>query len=373
MTEQVQQRPAGETAGGRPASSPRTPTRGRRSGGPRRAAARVLRRYRVEIVIAIAAVLVEVVLATAKSAALSSGNLANIAQAAAPLVLLAYGQLLVMVTGGIDLSIGSVFSLTGIVAAGALPTHGVVGAVVLGLAVGVATGLFNGICVGLLELAPFIVTLVSFSVAASLAFVFAGGNSKPVGSEAFHAIEAAHVGPLPVYIVYVVVLLVLIELLFLRTTYGRWLFSVGSNERAARLLGIPARAVKLAAYTFSGLFASFAAILSVAYLQDAEVTAGNGLELQAIAAVVIGGASLFGGIGSAFSALVGAVLVTVIQNAVNLLGINSFYNGTVTGAVILLAVLLERVTRGGRRQQRGVLRWLTSRRTHRGDAKEEGT
>jgi ribose transport system permease protein len=309
-------------------------------------AVRVLRRYRVEVVIAVAIVLIELLLGAFKSVALTNGNLTNIAQAAAPLIILAYAQLLVMVTGGIDLSVGSTFSLAGVATAAALPHHGVVGAVLIGLGVGAATGCFNGFCVGVLGIAPFIATLITFSVNASLAFVVAGGNSKPVLSHTFVSIQQGHIGTVANYVVYVIALLLLIEFVFLRLTFGRWLFAVGSNEEAARLLGVPSRTVKLAAYTLCGVLSAFAAILSIAYLQDAEVTAGNGLELEAIAAVVIGGASLSGGVGSAFGAFVGALLVTVIQNGVDLLGINSFYNGTVTGAVILVAVLLERVSRG---------------------------
>ncbi|MEU0069510.1 ABC transporter permease [Streptomyces sp. NPDC006332] len=318
-----------------------------RGGGARllRAAAR----FRVELVIAAACVLVELLLSTVQSAAISSGNITNIAQTAAPLVIIALGQLLVVVTAGIDLSVGSVFSLTGIVAA-ALLNHGVpAGVAVLGaLGVGALCGLANGVCVAVLGLAPFIVTLVTYSVAASLAFVVTSGNSQPVGDAGFGSINSGQYLGIPNYLLYLIVLVVLLQLVLSGTTQGRWLYAVGSNERAARLIGVPVRGIKLAAYTASGLLASFAAVLSVSYLANAEATAGNGLELQAIAAVVIGGASLFGGVGSAVSALTGAVLVTVIQNAVNLLGVNSFYQGTITGLVILLAVLAERVTRQSR-------------------------
>ena len=316
-------------------------------GGPRllRAAAR----FRVELVIAFACILVELLLSTVQSAAISSGNIANIAQSAAPLVIIALGQLLVIVTAGIDLSVGSVFSLTGIVAAALVNHHVPTGVAVLGaLAVGALCGLVNGVCVAVLGLAPFIVTLVTYSVAASLAFVVTSGNSQPVGSTSFGSINSGHYLGVPNYLLYVIVLVVLLQLVLSGTTQGRWLYAVGSNERAARLIGVPVRGIKLVAYTASGLLAAFAAVLSVSYLANAEATAGNGLELQAIAAVVIGGASLFGGVGSAASALTGAVLVTVIQNAVNLLGVNSFYQGTITGLVILLAVLAERVTRRGR-------------------------
>lgn len=347
-TEPGQSRPVGTTVQLNP---------GKRK--PAAAIVRAVRRYRVELVIAIAIILIEIILSTARPAAISGGNLRNVALAATPLIMLSFGELMVMITGGIDLSIGSIFSLSGIAAAVTLPVYGPAAAVAVGLAVGIATGLFNGILVGILDLAPFIVTLITLSVDASLAFVIANGSSRPVYSSTFQAIEQAHVGPIPLYIIYVIVILFAIELMFLRTTYGRWLYSVGSNERAARLLGVPVPAAKIAAYTSAGLLASFAAILSISYIQDAEVTAGQGLELDAIAAVVIGGASLFGGVGSALSAFVGAILVTVIENAVNLLGINSFYDGTVTGAVILLAILLERFTRRSRgRVLPGVTRWF---------------
>ncbi|WP_212747141.1 ABC transporter permease [Streptomyces montanus] len=318
-----------------------------RYGGPR--LLQTAARFRVELVIAAACVLVELLLSTVQPAAISSGNITNIAQTAAPLVIIALGQLLVITTAGIDLSVGSVFSLTGIAAA-ALLNHGApTGVAVLGaLGLGALFGLFNGVCVAVLGLAPFIVTLVTYSVAASLAFVVTNGNSQPVSSAGFGSLNSGHYLGIPNYLLYVIVLVVLLQLLLSGTTQGRWLYAVGSNERAARLIGVPVRSIKLAAYTASGLLAAFAAVLSVSYLANAESTAGTGLELQAIAAVVIGGASLFGGVGSAVGALTGAVLVVVIQNAVNLLGVNSFYQGTITGLVILLAVLAERLTRRSR-------------------------
>jgi ribose transport system permease protein len=136
--------------------------------------------------------------------------------------------------------------------------------------------------------------------------------------------------------------------------FGRWIYAVGSNPRAAELVGIPTRRVLMASYVTSGFCAALASVLMLSYLSNAEVTSGNGLELQAIAAVVIGGASLFGGRGSAVGALLGALIITAIQNTVNLLGINTFWQGTVTGAVILLAVLADRITTAlrGLRQRR---------------------
>lgn len=124
---------------------------------------------------------------------------------------------------------------------------------------------------------------------------------------------------------------------------GRWLYAIGSGSEASRLLGIPVRASRLSAYVIANLLVSFAALLSLSYISNAEATAGSSLMLQAIAAVVIGGASLAGGTGSAIGAVLGALMITVIQNGVNLIGINSFWQGSVTGMVILVAVLIDRV------------------------------
>lgn len=310
---------------------------------------RALRNFRVELIIAVACIVVELLISTVKPAALSAGNMVDIAQTAAPLVIMSFGELLVIVTAGIDLSVGSIFSLSGIVAADLLVHHLSVGVALLGgLGVGAGFGLVNGLCVALLGLAPFIVTLVSYSVAASLAYVVTNGNSLPISSTTFATIDTGHLLGIANYMSIVIVLVIGLQLLLSGTTPGRWLYATGSNERAARLIGIPVRSSKTAVYTISGLLAAFAAIMSISYVGAAEPTSGASLMLEAIAAVVIGGASLFGGLGSAASALVGAVLVTVIQNAINLLGVNSFYEGTITGLVILAAVLAERLTRSSR-------------------------
>ena len=152
----------------------------------------------------------------------------------------------------------------------------------------------------------------------------------------------------PNYVLYCVVLLVAIEFILRKVVAGRWIYAIGSSSGAARLLGVPVRAIRFSVYVVSGLLASFASILSVSYISNAEGTAGAAMMLQAIAAVVIGGASLFGGTGSAVGALLGALMITVIQNGVNLIGINSFWQGSVTGLVILIAVLVDRVSKARR-------------------------
>lgn len=293
------------------------------------------------------AALVALILLTGvvRPAALGMGNLQNILIAAVPLIILSIGQLLVVATAGIDLSVGSVFSLVGMVTAAFL-SHGHNAAVAIGLGMltGLVIGLFNGFCVAVLKLAPFVVTLVTLSVGASLAFIVTGGNSVALNS---HGLDNVYYGrTLGIQNSYFVplVLVVVVQLVLAFMVAGRWVYAVGSNEKAARLVGIPVRRVVLSVYVVSGLCAALASILQLSNLSNAEVTSGSGMELQAIAAVVIGGASLFGGRGSAVGALVGALIITTIQNTVNLLGINTFWQGTVTGFVILVAVLADRIT-----------------------------
>ncbi|MEM5421775.1 ABC transporter permease [Paraburkholderia ferrariae] len=311
---------------------------------------RILSTYRTEIAIAIAIVVIELAVGMVVPAALSMGNLANVTQAAAPLVIMAFGVLLVIITGGIDLSVGSVFSLTGMVT-GLAMSHGY-GAIVssiAGLAVGFIIGSINGALVTFVGLAPFVVTLSTYAIAGSLSFIVTDGHSLPINDPNYWLLNSGTLIPGVInYVLWCVLLLILIEFFLRKVVAGRWLYAVGSSSSSARVIGIPVNRVRLSAYVISGLLASFAGIVSISYISNAEATAGSALMLQAIAAVVIGGASLFGGTGSAIGALLGALMITIIQNGANLIGVNSFWQGTVTGVVILIAVLVDRVTKARR-------------------------
>ncbi|MFH5879138.1 ABC transporter permease [Arthrobacter sp. NA-172] len=304
-----------------------------------------------ELVVAVALVVLVLATSVFRPVVLTPGNLTNVIQAALPLIILAMGQLAVIATAGIDLSVGSVFSLSGMVAAvvmhnGASAAVGVAA----GLATGLVTGLVNGLLVAIVKVASFIVTLVTLSVAASLAFVITGGNSVPVTNADFTQIYYGDVLGIPNYYFFAFLLVIVVQLFLAFLVPGRWVYAIGSNQKAAGLVGIPVKGTIISVYIFSGLCASFASILTLSYLSNSEVSSGTGFELQAIAAVVIGGASLFGGRGTAIGALLGALIITTIQNVVNLSGISSFWEGTVTGAVILIAVLADRVINvsGGR-------------------------
>ena len=325
-----------------PLASERSQSRGRLR--------RLLSTYRTEIAIAMAIVIVEVAVGTVGPAALSGGNVANVMQAAAPLVIMSFGVLLVIITGGIDLSVGSVFSLTGMVTGLAMSHgYGAIASSVAGLAVGSFIGLINGALVTFVGLAPFVVTLSTYAIAGSLSFIVTNGNSLPISDPDYWLLDAGSLLPgVPNYLLWCVLLLIAIEFSLRKIVAGRWFYAVGSSSASARVIGIPVNRVRLVAYLLSGLLASFAGIVSVSYVSNAEATAGSSLMLQSIAAVVIGGASLFGGTGSAIGALLGSLMITIIQNGANLIGVNSFWQGTVTGIVILIAVLVDRVTKARR-------------------------
>ena len=308
---------------------------------------RNLRYYRSEIATLIAILLIDALVSVWSPQVFTAGNVANIAQAAAPLVIMALGVLLVVITGGIDLSVGSIFSLAGMVSGVAL-SGGLSwpAACALGLLLGAGVGLVNGLLVTMLGLAPFVVTLISYAVAGSLAFVITDGHSIAILDPDLWKLNGGEFVPgVTNYVLFCIVFVLGLEFALRKLVLGRWVYAVGSNDRAARLLGIPVKATRCGVYVVSGVLSAFASLLSLSYISNAEATSGANMMLQAIAACVIGGASLFGGTGSSVGAMLGAIMITVIQNGVNLIGINSFWQGAVTGLVILVAVLIDRVAK----------------------------
>jgi len=290
--------------------------------------------------------------------------------------ILALGMTFVIVTGGIDLSVGSVLALAGVCTAATLTsgpvldTLGVGGAtiaaIVVGVGLGAAFGIVNGTITAWLGVAPFMVTLAAMTIARGLARLFTGGvpigfppRDDPRFDAKVAALDALHVlggGRIPVpglprgFPVPALVMLVLAGLaafVLARTRFGRHVYAVGGNEEAARLAGVPVRPVKLAVYAIAGASAGLTGVMLVGQLRSGGPDAGMLYELNAIAAAVIGGASLFGGIGTAWGALVGALLIGVLNNALDLLGVQSFWQEIVKGAIILLAVLFDVWTKRG--------------------------
>ena len=279
---------------------------------------------------------------------LTFNNLFNVGTQIAVIAILALGQTFVIVSGGIDLSVGSVLGLAGIVFgwATAVANLPLPLALALGVGAGASAGLINGLLITLGNLPPFIATLAMLSAARGLALVISGGiplNPIPGPILSLGSGDLFGFVPLPVILMLV---MWAITVGILRSTYaGRAMYAIGGNEEASRLSGINVSRQKLLIYTLSGLFAGIAGILLTARLASAQPQAGFTFELDAIAAVVIGGASLSGGVGSASGTLIGALILGVLRNGLNLLNVSAFWQQVVIGAVIALAVMTDTLRR----------------------------
>ncbi|MFD4507901.1 substrate-binding domain-containing protein [Streptomyces sp. NPDC058457] len=277
---------------------------------------------------------------------LTTDNLLNVGVQAAVTAILAFGATFVIVAAGIDLSVGSVAALSATVLAWTATSHGVPVflAVVLAVATGIAAGLVNGFLIAYGKLPPFIATLAMLSVGRGLALVISGGSPIAFPDSVSHLGDTLG-GWLPVPVLVMVLMGLIAAFVLGRTYIGRSMYAIGGNEEAARLSGLRVNKQKLAIYALSGLFAAVAGIVLAARLSSAQPQAANGYELDAIAAVVIGGASLAGGTGKASGTLIGALILAVLRNGLNLLNVSAFWQQVVIGVVIALAVLLDTVRR----------------------------
>jgi ribose/xylose/arabinose/galactoside ABC-type transport system permease subunit len=275
---------------------------------------------------------------------LTVSNLLNIAQQTSINAIVAVGMTFVILSGGIDLSVGSIVAVAGVVL-GTLLQQGqpLPIAMAASIGVGVACGAANGALVSWGRLPPFIVTLGMMSVARGAALVLT--EARPVsGFDAgFRSLATGSIAFVPAPVVVMILVYAVAHLVLTRTTFGRYVYAIGGNEEAARLSGVNVRAHKTAVYGVSGLTSAVAAIILTARLNSAQPIAGMMYELDAIAATVIGGTSLMGGEGSLGGTLVGALIMGVLRNGLNLLGVSSFLQQIVIGGVIVGAVLVDTI------------------------------
>ncbi|WP_406841607.1 substrate-binding domain-containing protein (plasmid) [Streptomyces sp. AHU1] len=296
---------------------------------------------------------------------LTTDNLLNIGVQAAVTAILAFGVTFVIISAGIDLSVGSVAALSSTVLAWTATSAGVPVwiALLLAVATGIAAGLVNGVLIAYGKLPPFIATLAMLSVGRGLSLVISQGSPIAFPDSVSHLGDTLG-GWLPVPVLIMIVMGLATAVILRRTYIGRSMYAIGGNEEAARLSGLRVKKQKLAIYALSGLFAAVAGIVLASRLSSAQPQAAQGYELDAIAAVVIGGASLAGGTGKASGTLIGALILAVLRNGLNLLSVSAFWQQVVIGVVIALAVLLDTVRRkagatpatggapgGGRRKQ----------------------
>ncbi|MEU2283171.1 substrate-binding domain-containing protein [Streptomyces sp. NPDC013178] len=277
---------------------------------------------------------------------LTTDNLLNVGVQAAVTAILAFGVTFVIVSAGIDLSVGSVAALSATVLAWSATQQGVpvVLAVLLAIVTGIVCGLVNGFLIAYGKLPPFIATLAMLSVGRGLSLVISEGSPIAFPDSVSHLGDTLG-GWLPVPVLVMVVMGLIAAFVLGRTYIGRSMYAIGGNEEAARLSGLRVKKQKLAIYALSGVFAAAAGIVLAARLSSAQPQAADGYELDAIAAVVIGGASLAGGTGKASGTLIGALILAVLRNGLNLLSVSAFWQQVVIGVVIALAVLLDTVRR----------------------------
>ncbi|MEW2134267.1 ABC transporter permease [Streptomyces sp. NPDC005435] len=286
--------------------------------------------------------LVGVVLSIASPVFLTSTNLLNVGLATSVVALLAIGQTYVIVLAEIDLSVGAVLGFSSVVTALVLRDHGLLPALAAGLGVGAAAGLVNGLLVTRTRMPSFIATLAMMSILSGLTLQLSDGNPVGVDDYAFQGIGQDYVAGIPLPVWLMVAGYAVFGVLLARTGFGRFVYATGDNLEAARLSGIRTQRVKVLAFVISGLLAALGGFILTARLSTAEPTAGTGLELESIAAVIIGGTSLAGGRGKLLGTLIGALVLGVIDNGMNLLDVSPFLQSVVKGVVILLAVFLDR-------------------------------
>jgi erythritol transport system permease protein len=293
---------------------------------------------------------------------LTTGNLTTITKQVAFNAIVALGMLLVILNGGIDLSVGSTVGLTGAVAGNlfkgldlpltqAIMFPKVWVIVLIAVGVGMLVGWLNGLLIARLNLAPFIVTLGMLYVARGLTEVLLNGQNitnelrgQPgLGNTGFFTVFASKPLGLPISAWVMIVLAVIFSLLLTRTPFGRWLYASGSNERAAQLSGVPVKKVQTRIYVLSGLCAGIVGVLQVANISSATADLGQFYELNAIAAVVIGGAALSGGRGTVRGTIIGAFVIGFLANGLVIVGVSPFWQKVITGAVIILAVAVDQI------------------------------
>ena len=276
---------------------------------------------------------------------LTVGNVLDVTRQVSINAVISFGMTLTILLGGIDLSVGSILAVASVLTAILMKAGWDAPlATLIGIIAGALMGAVNGLVIARGKVAPFIATLGLMTLLRGVALVLSNGSPISGFTSYFFALQGggyvAHLVPIPV--VWMLVMFVLFWFVLTRTVFGRHVYATGGNEEAAKLSGVKTDGVQIVVYTISGAMAALAGVILTSRLDSAQPTAGAGYELDAITAVVLGGTSLAGGRGWIFGTLIGALLIGVLNNGLNLMGVSSFYQQVIKGSVILLAVLLDR-------------------------------
>jgi ribose transport system permease protein len=310
---------------------------------------RILRKADQPAWITLAVALISILMCVISPAFRTYDNVFNDVRNFGFVAIMALGQMLVIVVGGVDLSVGSVMGLSGIILGLVLQAgYSLWAGVAAALAVALLCGFINGIAVAWLKLSPFIVTLGMLSIARSQALILS--NNKMIyqfgpDQKLFFAIGGGSWLGIPSVAIAMIVIGVALALMLKYSAWGQHVYAVGGNEQAARMTGLPVDGIKISVYMLSSLMAGIAAVLMIGWLGAVTNALGIGYELRVIAATVIGGTDLMGGSGTAYGAVIGSALIEVVRNALLLAGVDPYWQGTFVGVVIACAVLLERLRR----------------------------
>lgn len=257
---------------------------------------------------------------------------------------LALGMTYVIILGGIDLSVGAIVAMSGTITVG-LMVNGempVAAAIVIGLGLGTLLGMINGFVISRFGLPPFIVTLATMYIGQGIAYIYSGGRSLRITNEAFTKLGTTRLfDVIPISIVYMIFFILLFSIVLMKTRFGTNIYAMGGNREAARLSGIPIKRVEILVYTITGFMSAFAGIILAARMYSGQPSVGQGYELDAIAACVLGGISMAGGKGRISGTVFGAIVIGVVSNGLNLMGVISFWQLLVMGLIIMIAVIID--------------------------------
>lgn len=272
---------------------------------------------------------------------LTSGNIQNVLNQSAAIALVAAAGTILIISGGFDLSVGATFALSGVIAAKTAPTVGVTGAILLGIGAGLLVGIINGLLATVGRINPLVATLASSIVIRGVALTLTGGMLITVDVDGFTSFGQGELFGIAYSIYLWIGFAIICGLVLSFTTYGRRIFAVGGNPDAARLSGVRVDLVRASAYALSGLAAGLAGVLVTSRVATGQADAGTGLEMSVIAAIVVGGTSIWGGEGAVWRTVLGVLIIAMIGNGFNLLQVNPVYQQILQGSIILAAVGLD--------------------------------
>ena len=289
-------------------------------------------------------VLLCVIVSIATSKFLKPNNLISVLRQISINAYIALGMTLIIILGHIDLSVGAIVAMSGTLTVGFIVTQGlpIPVAILLGILLGMAAGMISGMIVTYFRVPAFIITMAMMNVCSGVAYVYSGGQATRINNDFFSAIGTGYLfNTIPLPVVYMIILIIVISFLLGKTKFGTYVYAIGGNREAARLSGVPIKKVEIAVFTISGVLSAFAGLVLCSRMYSGQPSVGSGYELDAIAACVLGGTSMSGGKGRISGTIFGAMVIGVISNGLNLIGVSSYWQLIVKGLIIACAVLLD--------------------------------